>query len=470
MIIRLFLTCVLALPAMAQFSLTNHATLYVSPSGNNATAIRGRVDRPWFSISNAVWASQNGDRVLIGSGDFTNTLFYTNSKTSSMKLWSKTNVTIEGAGPATRVWGFGIGAHLQVSNCLGVTIRNFGIYGNAPAASAGVWVANGAVTAIDYCGSRDVTIEGMKFKDHPSFAIGTSDDLVATPARDIAIRGNWFENIGATSGVPGVVSGHDGQGVLINGDGFSVIDNTFTNCAGGIELYSNVQSIRNARIARNNILGVKWAGIFAPSSGSDSLTNCVIEENTFMGMSGPSALGADYQAMTFGIPMDSCRISRNMISGFAGGGNGISANIAICRRNLFDGNTFNGIGGNGLSMYDASESTNICHNTISRNVFNAIGGQAIQLHGMNNAVDCNMISNWGTNGATSAIRSYGGGAGAGTNIWNSFTGNRMFYGSVGISIESANCRTNRVIDNFSIGVGTPVSNTGTGTVVRDNTN
>ncbi len=56
----------------ANLGITNANTLWVRRDGSDATALRGRYDKPWLSLSNALQNALAGDTVRVGPGFFTN--------------------------------------------------------------------------------------------------------------------------------------------------------------------------------------------------------------------------------------------------------------------------------------------------------------------------------------------------------------------------------------------------------------
>jgi hypothetical protein len=437
-------------------------TLFVDALlGDDGTAIRGRTDRPWRSVSNAIAAAQNGDTVRIRAGRYTNELHYgAAGRTAAAQaiLITQTNLTIEGSGPGTELYGEGPGSHIVALDCVGLRLRDFAVLGNKPAGSAGAWYTNGPWAAINITGAntRDVIIERLLIKDHGNHGIGTVQD---TNPQEVTIRFCYFENGGATNNIP--VLGADGAAISIVGQNWSVHDNVITNWARGVEIYSAAFDIRGAVVSRNRILGAPWEAIISGPENNKSVIGAMITDNVIVGNEEVQLFGGA-NGITILRNFENGIVSGNVLSRLKGAG--IVAHSGWLWRNTFSGNSIFGCG-RGISFYDETHSTNVAHNLISHNQIDAIAFQAVAVHGVNNVVSFNQITRFGAKGSEGiGIRFY-----EGTNIWNAAIGNVIADGAIGISLEGPGVLTNRVFDNHFTRVTTAINDQGTGSIVRDNT-
>jgi hypothetical protein len=437
-------------------------TLFVDAlSGDDATAMRGRTDRPWRTVSNAVASAQNGDTVKIRAGRYTNELHYwASGRTTGAQavLITQSNLTVEGSGPGTELYAEGPGTHIAALNCVGLRLRDFAILGNKPAQSVGSWYTNGGWCALNISGenTRDVVVERLVIKNHGNHGILTMQD---TSPQDVTIRYCHFENGGATNNVAGLEA--DGAAISISGQNWSVHDNVIVNWARGVEIYSGTHHLRGAVVTRNRILGAPWEGIISGSENNKSVIGARITDNVIEGKDELQLFGG-----AVGISIlrnfENGIVSGNVLSRLKGGA--IVAQSGWLWRNSFSGNSIFECGV-GIALFDETHSTNLAHNLISHNQIDGIGSHGITLHGVNNLVSFNQITRFGSDGADGiGIRFF-----EGTNIWNAAIGNVIADGAIGISLEAPQVLTNRVCDNHFTRVKTPINDQGTGTIVRDNT-
>lgn len=129
---------------------TNSAVLYVDPKGNDATAVRGLVSRPWKSPEFAATNAQSGDTILIAPGVYVVTNFF---------HWAANvhSVSVVGAGPRATVLQYGYTnvtpipcipkisggyvGHLQITNTPAST-NSGACIGFSPQTGTGVVVSN----------------------------------------------------------------------------------------------------------------------------------------------------------------------------------------------------------------------------------------------------------------------------------------------------------------------------------------
>lgn len=448
---------VLALPLQAQFAITNPATVYVSMSGNNANAMRGRADRPWRSPSNGVWAVQNGDRAFI-TGNHTNELHYTNVIGHAINVLNKTNVTFYFAG--SFMYGFGAGSHILVSNCSNLKFFDLSIVGNKPAASVGAWIleSRGAFMAVDVRQSSDITFERIYLKNHPNHGILCGDDTTVGQNIRIHSYNGYFENIGATNGVPGATPA-DGAVFVPEGSYCDFVGNVVTNCARGVELYSNVSDTKGWRISDNQFLHMNWQAIINVSTFA--IRDSYVDDNTITG--NPNA-GLLVSGITLSHHSERNSICRNKVSGMTG--YGITMESTVTRPIRFNVVSFNAVTNcsTALRLFPTGtlHSTNYAHNIIEGNTLDS-GNIGIDGGGMFNIYANNHITRFAT-----GFRMYHDGANGETNVLNTIMGNMFRHNTTCISLTSSTVRTNRIINNTFFSYTTAIDNNGTSTFTNLN--
>lgn len=459
---RFFLILLLAMPALAQFgphSFTNHNTLYVAPSGNDATAIIGRSDKPWATLTNAVTAAPNtGAVVRLSNGRFTLPLFYSNTVYGfSVNALAKTNLVIDGSGPATILYAPGIGNALNFTNCPGLVLRNFVIEGNKPEIFSGTYLTNGNVQAINLTGgTRDFLIQNVGIKNWPNHGINDVYDLGVS---DGMVVNCWGVNVGYTNG-PGSLP-KDGAWCQITGPRWKVVNWRTTNCVRSVELWSDFRVIDAAEITSGNATAIAWQGIIGQSASS----NCIVADNTIQGDAQYQAYPTESHGIFFTGNTEHLTISGNKVN--RTGGHGIQVDISSSTRARFIRIINNNIDGTdwGIVLSSAGAgNTNNTLNLIAQNVTRGTTSGGIQIYGVNNKVVDNDVMNFGTRG----IASYGS-TFAGTNIWNVIERNGIFFGTTGIDMIDATTKTNYVRNNHIIGTTTHINDNGQGTVKSGNT-
>ena len=445
-----------AISAPLSPSRTSPQTLHVDAvTGDDSS--QGRISgRPFKSVSNALAAAISGDTVHIKVGRHTNQLHYSPVSSYGYLFFGKSNITVRGDGPGTVIYGAGPGTFFGVGgNCENIIFRDFTIEGSKGASSAGTWLTNGLVAGIRFFGSnvRNCLVERVTMKNLPNHGVAS---FHSTEPENIIVRNCYFENGGATSGVPFLNT--DGAAIVLEGQRWQAIDNVITNWARGIEGYSPSSDLYGLVARGNTILGVPWQGIIAFTENGGVIYDSIIADNIIQGRADsevPSTTGIQLGAL------QRCRISGNMVSRFTG--HGIYAETATFLRNIISDNVVSSCL-DGITVWNPSAGTNVADNSISRNVTDGTASVGIQVNGVNNTVMHNRVSRAGLSGNTPAIRLFQGL----TNIWCAAIGNIITDASIGIIVESG-VQTNRVLDNHMIRVSTPISDAGTGTLVRNNT-
>jgi len=445
-----------AISAPLSPSRTSPQTLHVDAvTGDDST--QGRIaGRPFKSISNALAAAISGDIVHIKIGRHTNQLHYYPVYAYGYLFSGKSNITVRGDGPGTVIFGAGPGTFFGVGgNCENIIFRDFTIEGSKGASSAGSWLTNGLVAGIRFFGSnvRNCVVERVTMKNLLNHGVAS---FHSTEPENIIIRDCYFENGGATSGVPLLI--HDGAAIVLEGQRWQAIDNVITNWARGIEGYSPRSDLYGLVARGNIIVGVPWQGIAAFTENGGVIYDSIIADNIIQGCPDSEiqfAIGIQIGTM------ERCRIAGNTVSRLTG--HGIYAETTTFLRNTISDNVVSSCL-TGITLWNPSTGTNVADNSISRNVIDSTESLGIQVNGVNNTVTHNRVSRSGLTGNAPAIRLFQGL----TNIWCAAIGNIITDASIGIAVESG-VRTNRVLDNHTIRVSTPISDAGTGTLIRNNT-
>lgn len=216
-------------------------TVWVSPTGNNATAVRGRMDKPFASLSNAVAVATNGDVVRVLPGFYTNSVRLITgaslSNSAPVILRRLTNVTIDMTGAyiyLTNNFDF-----IWINNCKDIWLKGGTIDGQKPPLftplpdfmTNGINVVFGAINITDSDGvhGRDMTIKNVH--DHGWLVDGPNRTFASTNG---SVIGCTF------SGIGGYYANGNAWGdgdAIIPGAGWTIANNIITDCSRGIEVY-----------------------------------------------------------------------------------------------------------------------------------------------------------------------------------------------------------------------------------------
>ncbi len=167
----------------------DHACSYVSTNGNDATAITGDINRPWFTIQAAVAAAEDNQTIIVFPGEY--------------------------VVPS--------GAHISATNKVGVTLFFY----------PGVTVINRGAKSLfqDFEGPIDMTVRGYaKFRYHHT---GGNEGLVYLTNADSLLDLEFESN---TRGVSGSVSNYPPIRVTGVLNPVRVKANTFNNLVGNQQL------------------------------------------------------------------------------------------------------------------------------------------------------------------------------------------------------------------------------------------
>lgn len=201
---------------------------YVATNGNDATALEGRIDRPWRSVSNAVAAARPVGatvRVLPGVyGVHGNRLVaHTDPSRAGVTISGKTNFVLEGIGYAA-IHNLDVGDIVIVEESEAVTIRNLHIgYATKPAATNlydGSPSLFGVVALRGF--NKNITMQDLDIYNYPDHGLGTHHDTGFTDGvRILNVHsrhsGTFYSPIYVNSGDGNVVTVFNMANVEIDG-------------------------------------------------------------------------------------------------------------------------------------------------------------------------------------------------------------------------------------------------------------
>jgi hypothetical protein len=430
------------------------STIALSTDGNDATAVRGNVSKPYRSWTNALAAVQSGDIMLIYPGDY---VIGMASNLISSTLYDKTNVTIIGLG-RPKLWATNShkGVFLNMSNVLWVTIRDLDFMGSTDRDTSN----NGLASAVQFSGSNiaHVMIEGNRFDDwagnvivHPDAFRGLSSNVV--------VRANRFYRTGQWNGTA-AADNIEGSAIASLGSYSQVVDNYFEDVWRGVEYESpGTYTVINAVVSGNIFNGWKEKGIFNQHSGTaDKMIGWVVKDNYFWGWK-TNVASHDY-GNNFGVKdltSTDTLIAGNQVIGSRG--TGIIISPASGQKNIRPkviGNTIVDAGILGIQAFQASFSTFITNIYIGQNKIAYVTNSGIQINSVGAEIVDNQILFSSLNAGTEqGIWLLYAGTGFGTNA--NIRGNRITGSSTerGIRVE-ADYGNVKIIGN-DIDVATPIS-------------
>jgi len=423
-------------------------------AGNDATALRGRSDRPWRTVSNAMWSAQSGDTVVIRPGNYTNQLHYTNGYGWAVNILNKTNMHVKAAG--ARLYGPGAGGHVVISNCVDCGFDDLTVIGNKPDTSAGAWIVNGLFAAVDPRACTRVKFFRPWIENAVNHGISNGDDVSCPRNFDVDVYNGYFRNIGATSGVPSISI--DGAAFQPTGSDCDLIDSVITNAFRGYEFYSNVGDISGCQVRGNRFDYIHEKAVCNILPAAFLMRDCKIVDN------GLTANPISYLNQG-GIIMDNgverLLIQGNSLSGF-NTAIGLSSSAELYSRDcIVDANAITNSSSEAIRVFGGGtlHSTNHSGHTITRNVLEG-GNIGATVSGLWHLFAFNRVS-----GFTTGLRSYHDGANGQTNLLIDICWNRFTHNGTHISLTSATVKTNRLIGNvFRHPQGSSaISDSGTGT-------
>lgn len=236
-------------------------------------------------------------------------------------------------------------------------------------------------------------------------------------------------------------------------DDVTIHNNRFLNWSRGVGSHSYTDGVYHThiRITNNHFENLWDHGVYA-----ENWEDVVISNNTFF----TCFKGVELNRYCFGV----------LIQGntFSYGDNNAVSVYTVSQGNTIQGNSFSENGGQGISLFDIADT-----NTISGNTIRYSGEYGIVANASSdNLISGNVIYGSGQNGGGNAnIRITGGSAGYSDR--NTVAGNVCRIGNrtnkpvAGISVASYG-RDTLIKENDLRNTGTPVSDSGTGTISADN--
>ena len=383
-------------------AVSNGSTLYVSPSGDDATALRGRPDAPFYNLSNALAYCRNGDTIVVGPGCYTNQVRQHSYRLfdgqAAMTLDEKTNIQILAWG-ARFYWPTQVSG-LMIRKCANVGVFGLEFYNNrvdpVPSDISDL-IINGAVFGqVEVADSERIRLEGLRLVgayDHGILADpGGRCQFNSTNA--IVVQKCYVENAG---GCP--VGWNDGAGIVASA-GWQVLGNTLVRCNRGIEVYPYFGSALSSAtlVVGNTLTGTRGFAIAVdrcpaviannmitrePSDPTELYDNYGIE---LSGSNGSVVQGNYIQGQLAGVHVlggenRGSVIAHNSLVRCL---NGIVVNGRL-QSGMISGNTFNSCT-LGVGIYAGATDCEIAHNQFLNRGVPGISegfGTLIYLHGKN---------------------------------------------------------------------------------------
>lgn len=275
-------------------------TLFVMENGDDSTAVKGRLDLPWGTITNAAKSASSGDTILVYPGDYVYEITDNEPVVDLVKL---TNFSLLGVGNPV-IWvtnQVNAKCAIQVSNCVNTRIDGFTI--QFPKVRDGV--VAGDIKGIELAGNwpSNIVIEHMRFYNCPGNVI-THEDGNHGRSENVAIRFNEFYECGSTNVVESA-SAVNGSIVAGIGNGWDISHNYSWNCARGIEvehLTTGGRATKDTRIQNNIIIGTWEKTIFSQVQGDGTNVGRLIISGNIVDAWGTNGWnGSTISNLNFGI-------------------------------------------------------------------------------------------------------------------------------------------------------------------------
>lgn len=380
-------------------SLLVGSTLYVSPQGDDSTAQRGRPDKAFATLSNAVLVAETGDTIAVYPGRYTNQASRFFEQAARQVHW-KTNLTIEGLIPGTAVlYSTNLGNMLSIYECSGIRIRNLTF--------EGVRWTNVADIPCDTYGhlaviqSEHVLIENCRFLDGTSFGIIERGNTWCS-TNDIVVRDCYFRNFGSWVGnaCPDQQR-YDGAGIACGG--WTVENCEIWDCSTAIEPFPRPPGVvvRNVIIRNNRIYNSLSVAI---GTSNPRVHGAVVQDNVIVNYPGYTRGGSNsFRGIGIGFEGgQSVIIQNNRIegkdTGILVGPYGEPVTNAMILNNVISGTRLESgiiLGGSVDGAYDCR----IAGNVITRPALNGIA----VINGYNCQIVNNTVIDAGINTAAAGI-------------------------------------------------------------------
>jgi hypothetical protein len=412
-------------------SQSNGFTLYVSPTGSDATAQRGNPDRPWGTISNACWAAQPGDTILVGEGlhMLGVSRIYGAQGESAILLSNKSDLRLIGQ-PGNIVSNGLAGSGITIDRCRRITIENLNLYGYCELNETKTTNISlyGIYATVEIVNSSNVTVRGNRIIGATDHAIVDGPAARAVwPNWGMTIEENYIENTGHWS-MNTVGYAYDGSGIAPGGSHCIVARNTIVGCRqNGIEIYPTPTgvSVTNITITDNIILnclgGVATSYAFGIIYNLKIIRNHVHYDVGYLVDGSNSVSHTWIQGMGIGLPqcIDAI-VEGNHVWGMSEGL--ASKTTGILRNVLVQGNTFRSC--SGAAFYNDSLGWRYSH--VKNNLFANFGQHGI-MPGLfrDGTISDNVVMNVRTNSSS------------GRAIWLNNASNVLVSGNILMDTQAA---------------------------------
>ncbi|MBI1841202.1 MAG: right-handed parallel beta-helix repeat-containing protein [Verrucomicrobia bacterium] len=265
---------------------------YVSMNGDDASAVVGRVDRPWRSISNAVaYAADFGSTVRVLPGTYhvnggRLSQPYDRSR-AGVTISTKTNFVLEGIGDVS-LYNDSVGDIVMVENSENITIRGMRIGYEAKPSATNLYDNGprlfGVVSIRGF--NRDIIVRDLEMFNYPDHGIGTHHEGGFTTG--LQVRNVMSRNSGTLFSPQYSFKG-DGNVVTVYNMANVEIDNLIAeDYFRGVEVFEYDIStagvtnmvVRNSRFLRGSHTAVYVLGSPATAQSLNDLTieNCLIDQ------------------------------------------------------------------------------------------------------------------------------------------------------------------------------------------------
>jgi hypothetical protein len=260
-------------------------TLWVDPVyGDDSTARRGLMHQPWLTLSRALAAVEDGDRLIIRPGLYTverlgmplnSGSYEIEHERAPLLLKNRRDVTVDADGAI--IMAAGLGSVLSIANCTNVTIRGLTFKGSGanpviPKEVAGEVVLWGT--------NSNVRFDQCRFEDFPNHGILVSQNektsYDSTVLNCVFRRGGTLQH--GTLGL-------DGAAVASLGPGLRVTGSTFEDVVRGVEVEAsrNSRAIGPVLIANNFMRNIWSAGVIVIPGRHEYLNDIMIANNQIFG-------------------------------------------------------------------------------------------------------------------------------------------------------------------------------------------
>jgi hypothetical protein len=345
------------------------------------------------NLADAVNRLDNGMTLMIGPGTYPVDVTLAEDGGGPCRLFCKTNVTILGHGPATRITGSNVGNFFTLADCERVAFQYLHIDGQKHETGA-VHLAH----AIALSGlNNDLLFSHCQFYNLYGHAISI-ESAEGHRSRNVRVLNNHFENLGH----PDVI-GVGADGACFNGgaDDLVFTGNTSWHCIRGVELYSYGDAYTNLVVTGNSFHDPREFGILVRPfvSPKASFRGLVLANNALFG--NPARQTGVKRGISVGGAED-LAIMNNLVSGFSNGCVYLHAENYSISNALIAGNLVTDSGYTGIELDDQGGPAEIVNVTVVGNSVTRTHYDGIVLTGRDVACLANTVTDWATGGGPNA--------------------------------------------------------------------